>query len=142
MRISDWSSDVCSSDLRPRRRRAGRRPSDDGEPLCQSGRDLLSPEPSERCDADDPPCLRTDRAGDGRTEPEQRRDAGAICAGDDTRRPIRSEEHTSERQSLLRISYAVICLKKKKSIKGRIVYKPTTRAMTRRVQNQAEESNE
>src|SRR3546814_4698394 len=28
--------------------------------------------------------------------------------------PIRSEEHTSELQSLMRISYAVFCLKKKK----------------------------
>src|SRR3546814_4527792 len=30
------------------------------------------------------------------------------------RRPDRSEEHTSELQSLMRISYAVFCLKKKK----------------------------
>src|SRR3546814_6193824 len=30
--------------------------------------------------------------------------------------PIRSEEHTSELQSLMRISYAVFCLKKKKQI--------------------------
>src|SRR3546814_2401098 len=30
------------------------------------------------------------------------------------RRPTRSEEHTSELQSLMRISYAVFCLKKKK----------------------------
>src|SRR3546814_2884387 len=30
------------------------------------------------------------------------------------RRPPRSEEHTSELQSLMRISYAVFCLKKKK----------------------------
>src|SRR3546814_2722534 len=30
--------------------------------------------------------------------------------------PARSEEHTSELQSLMRISYAVFCLKKKKSI--------------------------
>src|SRR3546814_3198811 len=30
------------------------------------------------------------------------------------RRPRRSEEHTSELQSLMRISYAVFCLKKKK----------------------------
>src|SRR3546814_4321036 len=30
-------------------------------------------------------------------------------------RPIRSEEHTSELQSLMRISYAVFCLKKKTS---------------------------
>src|SRR3546814_17504750 len=32
----------------------------------------------------------------------------------DVRRRIRSEEHTSELQSLMRISYAVFCLKKKK----------------------------
>src|SRR3546814_2231313 len=31
------------------------------------------------------------------------------------REPARSEEHTSELQSLMRISYAVFCLKKKKS---------------------------
>src|SRR3546814_3558294 len=30
--------------------------------------------------------------------------------------PVRSEEHTSELQSLMRISYAVFCLKKKKQI--------------------------
>src|SRR3546814_7540254 len=33
---------------------------------------------------------------------------------DDRDRPARSEEHTSELQSLMRISYAVFCLKKKK----------------------------
>src|SRR3546814_2225678 len=32
-----------------------------------------------------------------------------------TRDPARSEEHTSELQSLMRISYAVFCLKKKKN---------------------------
>src|SRR3546814_3028323 len=31
---------------------------------------------------------------------------------------LRSEEHTSELQSLMRISYAVFCLKKKKNIKS------------------------
>src|SRR3546814_5316258 len=31
-----------------------------------------------------------------------------------SRRMVRSEEHTSELQSLMRISYAVFCLKKKK----------------------------
>src|SRR3546814_6437874 len=35
--------------------------------------------------------------------------------------PVRSEEHTSELQSLMRISYAVFCLKKKKQN----IYKPT-----------------
>src|SRR3546814_6475600 len=33
--------------------------------------------------------------------------------------PIRSEEHTSELQSLMRISYAVFCLKKKKYNKNK-----------------------
>src|SRR3546814_10625984 len=33
-----------------------------------------------------------------------------------TRRSVRSEEHTSELQSLMRLSYAVFCLKKKKYI--------------------------
>src|SRR3546814_3817665 len=34
--------------------------------------------------------------------------------------PFRSEEHTSELQSLMRISYAVFCLKKKKQYKKQI----------------------
>src|SRR3546814_4538752 len=38
-------------------------------------------------------------------------------AGNGARRAQRSEEHTSELQSLMRISYAVFCLKKKKNIK-------------------------
>src|SRR3546814_5595371 len=40
---------------------------------------------------------------------------GALCGGvDPARRALpRSEEHTSELQSLMRISYAVFCLKKK-----------------------------
>src|SRR3546814_2150814 len=41
--------------------------------------------------------------------------AGDAARGDSpTHRPLRSEEHTSELQSLMRISYAVFCLKKKK----------------------------
>src|SRR3546814_9723020 len=36
-----------------------------------------------------------------------------ICAGGPAPRQARSEEHTSELQSLMRISYAVFCLKKK-----------------------------
>src|SRR3546814_6565256 len=40
-----------------------------------------------------------------------------VVAGErSTRRQIRSEEHTSELQSLMRISYAVFCLKKKKQL--------------------------
>src|SRR3546814_9959991 len=42
----------------------------------------------------------------------RRANHGAMAA---TRRKTRSEEHTSELQSLMRTSYAVFCLKKKKS---------------------------
>src|SRR3546814_9928447 len=38
----------------------------------------------------------------------------------------RSEEHTSELQSLMRISYAVFCLKKKKNSKQRKIYTNNT----------------
>src|SRR3546814_4100235 len=44
---------------------------------------------------------------------EQGRDGGRVLQG----RAGRSEEHTSELQSLMRISYAVFCLKKKKENK-------------------------
>src|SRR3546814_7286212 len=40
---------------------------------------------------------------------------------DKARRKGRSEEHTSELQSLMRISYAVFCLKKKKNEKQRSI---------------------
>src|SRR3546814_4806949 len=53
--------------------------------------------------------------------PDQRRDVCPHAGGSPSSfpRPIhrsRSEEHTSELQSLMRISYAVFCLKKKKTI--------------------------
>src|SRR3546814_3449775 len=44
---------------------------------------------------------------------------GAIGPVDTRRKFGRSEEHTSELQSLMRISYAVFCLKKKKQINPR-----------------------
>src|SRR3546814_5038836 len=58
-------------------------------------------------------------------EPDRRRDLGGGLslrqqAARDLQAParqVRSEEHTSELQSLMRISYAVFCLKKKKKIK-------------------------
>src|SRR3546814_5923195 len=76
-----------------------------------------------------PPCRflaswhKANSAGDAITHPpeQQRRidQLSPISAG--ARRAIscvlsRSEEHTSELQSLMRISYAVFCLKKKKNI--------------------------
>src|SRR3546814_17576720 len=48
--------------------------------------------------------------------PEQRAgDQADAEHGDGRQHPGRSEEHTSELQSLMRISYAVFCLKKKKT---------------------------
>src|SRR3546814_5873785 len=64
--------------------------------------------PALRPAARDPEQAGIDRLAGGRT------DADSAAAG-----PIRSEEHTSELQSLLRISYAVFCLKKKKSAETR-----------------------
>src|SRR3546814_5741825 len=78
MRISDWSSDVCSSDLlQP------------VEHAALGGRLLALA------------CRRRFRRWALRGRPEAVEHA-------------RSEEHTSELQSLMRISYAVFCLKKKK----------------------------
>src|SRR3546814_6033164 len=42
----------------------------------------------------------------------------------------RSEEHTSELQSLMRISYAVFCLKKKKKHNTHTYYNPTTQLLS------------
>src|SRR3546814_9322382 len=48
---------------------------------------------------------------------EQAKGFGATTTIDSSKtNPVRSEEHTSELQSLMRISYAVFCLKKKKNI--------------------------
>src|SRR3546814_3450039 len=140
MRISDWSSDVCSSDLVD----VGR-----GNQLALAQRlqarvvgagvaglrlggvevgarlgDVLAARASlqfGQCLAQAPRlCLRglCLRLGAGRFERKQCRtclDALALAHvdGNDALGP-RSEEHTSELQSILRISYAVFCLKKKK----------------------------
>src|SRR3546814_6709106 len=102
MRISDWSSDVCSSD--PAWRGADR-----------SSPTVVAVAPTRpRSHRDHRPCGRglwhlhlDPLPGVARAEPPQ---VGAPV------RPWRSEEHTSELQSLMRISYAVFCLKKKNKI--------------------------
>src|SRR3546814_4954412 len=50
---------------------------------------------------------------------------GALLAQGVQREPIRSEEHTSELQSLMRTSYAVFCLKKKTHTPTNFNYKTT-----------------
>src|SRR3546814_1271736 len=101
MRISDWSSDVCSSDLASRAR-------------SPSGvRNVTSVTPrasrtSLRAIAKPADCAFASEAALGESATTSPRTTG------NPRRSARSEEHTSELQSLMRISYAVFCLKKKK----------------------------
>src|SRR3546814_4292953 len=92
---------IIGNDGRDRRKQANGR----GEQrLCNAG----------RYDGQAAILFRSDRreaahdAPDGAEQPHEGRDA-AYC------RKHRSEEHTSELQSLMRISYAVFCLKKKKT---------------------------
>src|SRR3546814_7925222 len=123
MRISDWSSDVCSSDL--------------ATPAARTPPSAL---PANR--ATSPDCARmviasianapTAAAANSSTamlprglprDPDDSRPPvpTPLRAGPVHRQPFRqgstqhhrSEEHTSELQSLMRISYAVFCLKKK-----------------------------
>src|SRR3546814_2714275 len=120
MRISDWSSDVCSSDLRLSRLRRGRLPEDlflraEPVPGLREDLQLLA------CGlADD-----RQRPGDPapHPHPQHREQLTLTPAASAPAHPSaarrcrprrgRSEEHTSELQSLMRISYAVFCLKKK-----------------------------
>src|SRR3546814_4446953 len=63
----------------------------------------------------------------GQLLPHQARRPRPVPQGRAGRRGVRSEEHTSELQSLMRISYAVFCLKKKKRIKTRHEKQTTTK---------------
>src|SRR3546814_2046357 len=124
MRISDWSSDVCSSDLTIGRTHY----LDGGEEERrlafashaavglvrhhalreQAGKGLL--------DVDHPHLVQRARP-EARVEQVEDRmlDAADILIDGQPAANHRSEEHTSELQSLMRISYAVFCLKKKKN---------------------------
>src|SRR3546814_3028435 len=122
MRISDWSSDVCSSDLRE----AAGVEAVLAVKAGQLAANLLGE------------ILRLDRVGAVAAVDHQRLGAGRLGlravdaavlehAADHPVAPrhrglvlvdgvvVRSEEHTSELQSLMRISYAVFCLEKKKN---------------------------
>src|SRR3546814_5541333 len=111
MRISDWSSDG-SSDLPPPCARQtlsfGRRSSTPPNTRQQAARDCSAGMPtshgSQYLGIDSVPIM-----SQGCTRIAAPRSAAASKNG-------RSEEHTSELQSLMRISYAVFCLKKKNRI--------------------------
>src|SRR3546814_2852064 len=103
MRISDWSSDVCSSDLNLRHHRPAGRRVEDRHGHRDEGRRQQEVVRGPRDAAD---------AEGSRLLPPRR--PAAVRAAPTSREEGRSEEHTSELQSLMRISYAVFCLKKKK----------------------------
>src|SRR3546814_10223164 len=108
MRISDWSSDVCSSDLpnspRGRKPRAFLLQQERLALLLRSGRRWRAA-PDEGASAASCSALLHE-------QPESK--ASLRCARAPSSALRRSEEHTSELQSLMRISYAVFCLKQKK----------------------------
>src|SRR3546814_3152960 len=118
MRISDWSSDVCSSDLSartPRRRTQGARPGP-APFFAPAMRPARSSPLHELPMSHDP---RTDhRLPAARRLPMLALPAALLACASPAlaadANPARSDEHTSELQSLMRISYAVFCLKKKK----------------------------
>src|SRR3546814_6400231 len=108
MRISDWSSDVCSSDLKGGMRSGvlSERPvtTMTSFPAVRSN---LPPFADTCCaDAIAGSMTRAPKVG-RRLILKLARSLNALTAHS------RSEEHTSELQSLMRISYAVFCLKKK-----------------------------
>src|SRR3546814_6490926 len=100
MRISDWSSDGCSSDLAEA---AGRGAGGSRRGLPRGGEGAGT---AGRNAGTAHALSGTDSRGGTRRAGRRRRQPAALS---------RSEEHTSELQSLMRISYAVFCLKKKKT---------------------------
>src|SRR3546814_8663124 len=122
MRISDWSSDVCSSDL------LGRRPFGDirAHGVKCGGKPVIAFVPLEEV-ADTGGKLRPEACSalDGirelgrmcsgeRHHRDRRIDVAEASGGKYDRSVRRSEEHTTELQPLMRTSSAVFCLKKKK----------------------------
>src|SRR3546814_8572548 len=100
MRISDWSSDVCSSEL-----------ADRAVPPCPHALYRWTQHSL---------CLRRHLCRRHFRHvvpghPHFRHPAEHHCRPRGSRLRLRSEEHTSELQSLMRISYAVFCLKQKKT---------------------------
>src|SRR3546814_3215298 len=115
LRISDWSSDVCSSDLHHADTRSSK---------CALAGRIVSAAPAGGsfarafCGGARPSPCRTCRqtygANVARPHHSYRWRAFSGDGRHGVHEGLRSEEHTSELQSLMRISYAVFCLKKKK----------------------------
>src|SRR3546814_10489141 len=114
MRIGDWSSDVCSSDLVGGHQHCAV----DDQEVGVAGRQATAvvfdrPGPRQRKQPVGP-AVAGPQGGDlvgHRLELGVMRVGRGVAGLEDDR----SEEHTSELQSLMRISYAVFCLEKKKT---------------------------
>src|SRR3546814_9558875 len=116
MRISDWSSDVCSSDLDE-----GRQSKADLDRLMTRLETNLETFQTRSKAAHQMTRDYGSELEDHLTDLEQLQKTGQIVSNladlaktmlERTRKAERSEEHTSELQSLMRPSYALICLNK------------------------------
>src|SRR3546814_6368113 len=126
MRISDWSSDVCSSDLMAQYSERLRDPKWRASPVGRRlGHHEVQYAVSQIGGSGDTACAQGTREFPPADALDQCRQDDGDCAqktgvvSDDaekqgSREQARSEEHTSELQSLMRISYAGFCLKQKK----------------------------
>src|SRR3546814_1626893 len=123
VRISDWSSDVCSSDLRTTTGEIEALGFMNALLAVQAYRQALEIDPDNAiitdddrftivCDSKYVISTYEDHLTTWIRNKWRKSTRGAIA-----HQVIRSEEHTSELQSLMRISYAVFCLKKKKQKK-------------------------
>src|SRR3546814_4552416 len=114
MRISDWSSDVCSSDLTTNPQRFAELGctdfSDNAGAVVDPCNHVLWWQFSASPSSGQPPWTRAETVALAAAGVEIQSSAARL----DAEMRSRSEEHTSELQSLMRISYAVFCLKKKK----------------------------
>src|SRR3546814_4771284 len=106
MRISDWSSDMCSSDLTAIT--AQRR-----EKSALGGDGAMRWRMVDRAEQRDRPGIVGAAFDPDRALRRRRKQDARFLHRPDVVHSQRSEEHTSELQSLMRISYAVFCLKKK-----------------------------
>src|SRR3546814_3472107 len=131
MRISDWSSDVCSSDLAQTPAEAGQAavtdtpPTDAPDASADAATDAAAPAPSDveaateapvaQPPAPAPDAATTTTAEAPAAEASPTQPAARAVPRLARRRAARSEEDTSELQSLMRNSDAAFCLKKKKT---------------------------
>src|SRR3546814_4932325 len=113
MRISDWSSDVCSSDLADADR--DRRGEEFHDPVpAADGAGRIVPGAGRKRKGLSKRSISRRACGSRPAAPPT---AAAGCRAARRTASPRSEEHKSELQSLMRISSAVFCLKNKKNKK-------------------------